>query len=62
MAKKNISINQLSDKITLLLAGCASDNRFVTINPQYESSTISNVHDFENGIKVALTSLKTILD
>jgi FkbM family methyltransferase len=62
MAKKNILINQLSDRIILSLGGCASDNRYVTIDPQYESSTTSNVQDFENGIKVALTSLNGILE
>lgn len=41
IAKRNIELNNLSDKITLLLAGCAASQGFTTISP-FDSSSVTS--------------------
>jgi FkbM family methyltransferase len=61
MAKRNVESNNLSDKITLLLAGCAANQGFVTINPFDKGSVLSSVKNSSQGIKVPLLTLGDIL-
>lgn len=61
MAKRNVESNNLSDKITLLLAGCAANQGFVTINPFDKGSVLSSVKNSSQGFKVPLLTLGDIL-
>jgi len=62
LAKKNIESNNLSDRITLMLAGCASNSSYITIDPEYNSNARSVLgDDFKHGIKVPLLTLDDIL-
>ena len=62
LAQKNIEYNKLSDKVTILLAGCGASNREIRIDPTYERGGDSILKDFERGIKVPLLTLDNILD
>jgi len=62
LAKKNIESNNLSDRITLMLAGCASNSSYITIDPEYESNIKSRLRDFNQGIRVPLVTLENILN
>ena len=61
IAKKNVELNNLSNKITLLLAGCAANQGHITIDPDYISSITSTLVDFKKGIRVPLLTLNNIL-
>ena len=61
IAKKNIEINNLSNRITLLLAGCAANQGHITIDPDYRSNITSTLVDFKHGIRVPLLTLDNIL-
>jgi FkbM family methyltransferase len=61
-AKRNIESNNLSDKITLLLAGCAANQGFVTINPFEKVSIHSAIKNSSQGFKVPLLTLEDILE
>jgi FkbM family methyltransferase len=61
MAKRNIESNNLSDKITLLLAGCAANQGFVTISPFDKGWLGSSVKNSSQGLKVPLLTLGDIL-
>jgi len=61
IAKKNVELNNLSNKITLLLAGCAANQGHVTIDPDYISGITSTLVDFKKGIRVPLLTLNNIL-
>jgi FkbM family methyltransferase len=61
MAKRNVESNNLSDKITLLLAGCAANQGFVTINPFDKSWGGSTVKNSSQGFKVPMLTLEDIL-
>jgi FkbM family methyltransferase len=63
MAKRNVESNNLSDKITLLLAGCGAKRGFVTIsaydnNKSWVGSTVKNS---SQGFKVPMLTLEDIL-
>lgn len=60
-AKKNIEANNLSDKIAILLAGCAAESKFITVSPDYESAA-TYVTESKGGINVPLLTLQNILD
>ena len=62
LAKKNIESNNLSDRISLLLAGCASNSSYITIDPEYESNITSRLRDFNEGIRIPLVTLENILN
>ena len=62
LAKKNIESNNSSDRITLMLAGCASNSSYITIDPEYESNIKSRLRDFNQGIRVPLVTLENILN
>jgi FkbM family methyltransferase len=61
MAKRNVESNNLSDKITLLLAGCAANQGFVTISPFDKSWVGSSVKNSNQGFKVPMLTLEDIL-
>jgi FkbM family methyltransferase len=61
MAKRNIESNNLSDKITLLFAGCAANQGFVTISPFESSGVGSSVKNSSQGFKVPMLTLEDIL-
>lgn len=62
-AEKNVVLNNLSNKITILLSGCASKPGCVTVDPDYESSTASYLADgLKNGTNVPLLTLENLLD
>ena len=61
MAKRNVESNNLSDKITLLLAGCAANQGFVTISPFDKNWLCSSVKNSSQGFKVPMLTLEDIL-
>ena len=61
LARKNIESNNLSDKVDLLLAGCAASQGYITIDPNYKSNIMSSLVDFKHGTKVPLLTLYDIL-
>lgn len=60
LANKNIIANNLSDKITILLAGCSAEKRFITINPDYESNHESKLVEFQNGKQIPILTLEDL--
>lgn len=62
IASKNIRYNSFSDKITLLLAGCAAKTGHITINPDHDSNIESTLNEDTRGIKIPLLTLEQILD
>lgn len=61
MAKRNVESNNLSGKITLILAGCAANQGFVTISPFDKSWVGSTVKNSSQGFKVPTLTLEDIL-
>lgn len=61
MAKTNVELNNLSNKIQLVLAGCSSKNRYITVDPEKESDIRSQLDEFEKGIMIPLLTLDNIL-
>jgi FkbM family methyltransferase len=63
IAKRNVESNNLSDKITLLLAGCGAKRGFVTISAydNDKSWVGSSVKNSSEGFKVPLLTLEDIL-
>lgn len=57
---KNIDLNSLNDKITLLNAGYGGDSE-VGVNPETIADGTSLLVPSKNGVKVRLYSLKTLL-
>jgi FkbM family methyltransferase len=62
MAKKNIEINNLSNKISLHLAGCAAKAKVITVDPNYKSDIFSSLIESKDGIKVPLRTIENILN
>jgi FkbM family methyltransferase len=63
IAKHNIELNNLSDRIVLLQVGCASRGGNITLDPNHESNTISKLPSpSEHGTSITLMSLKDIID
>ena len=60
-AMKNILLNHLSDKITLILAGCSSQLGQIIIDPEYESNIESQLERSDDGITVPLLTLEEII-
>ncbi len=61
LAKRNIESNNLSDKITLLLAGCTANQGFITISPSDKSWIGSSIKNSSQGFKVPTLTLEDIL-
>lgn len=62
IAKKNITINNLSSKVDLLLAGLGAQMRHLTIDPNYVGSVSSRTVNFERGIAVPVLTLAALLN
>jgi FkbM family methyltransferase len=60
-ATKNISENNFSDKIDLVLAGCAGRPTTINIDENYHSNPVSQLTESIQGIKVPLLTLEQIL-
>jgi FkbM family methyltransferase len=61
LAQKNIRFNNLSDKITVYLAGCAADNRDMIVDPDFNSDGKNILKDFKKGIKIPMLTLENVL-
>ncbi len=61
MAKRNISINNLSDKINLMLAGCSAKYGYVTVDDNIFND-ITPVRSTEDGTNIQLLALKDIAE
>jgi len=60
IAKKNIKLNHLENKITLLNEGCGRSG-FVTIREDYENSNSADLKNFKKGKKIKIESLDEIV-
>jgi len=60
IAKKNIKLNHLEDKITLLNEGCGKSG-FVTIKEEYENTGGTDLKNFKEGKKIKIESLDEIV-
>ena len=61
-AIKNILANNLRDKITLLLAGCAGISTNITVDANSQSSPTNQLTEVKHGIKVPLMTLEEIMN
>jgi len=60
IAMKNIKLNHLEDKITLLNEGCGRSG-FVTIKEDYENTGSADLKNFKEGKKIRIESLDEIV-
>jgi FkbM family methyltransferase len=60
IAKKNIKLNHLEDRITLLNEGCGR-SRFVTIKEDYNNTGSTDLKSFKEGKKIRIESLDEIV-
>jgi len=60
IAKKNIKLNYLEDRITLLNEGCGKSG-FVTIKEDYENTGGTDLKKFKEGKKIRIVSLDKIV-
>lgn len=60
LAKKNIEVNNMKEKIQLVNAGCASKKGFIKIDPDI-SNTISTIDEVSNGKKIPLLTIDNII-
>jgi len=61
-AKTNIAINNLAEKIIILLAGCSAKNGFITINPNYQSNHESKLVEFQDGKQIPLFTIEDLFN
>jgi FkbM family methyltransferase len=61
IARKNVELNNLSDKITVLLAGCSSKIGYTSVDPVYTSGDSRVMDNFKNGVRIPLLTLGNIL-
>jgi FkbM family methyltransferase len=61
IAKKNILLNNLSDKIDILLAGCSSKSTHIIIDPDEKSNGLSHITPHSNGIMIPLFTLEDLV-
>jgi FkbM family methyltransferase len=60
LAQQNIERNNLSDKITVYLAGCAARTQGVIVDPDFNSGSASILKDFKEGIRIPVLTLEDI--
>lgn len=60
IARENLRLNSLSDKIELLLAGCSSTRTHAFIDPHEESTTLSRLTRRDHGIEIPLLTLNDL--
>jgi FkbM family methyltransferase len=62
LAKKNIEVNNLSNKITMVLAGCAANRGYINVDSRLESGIANQIDgDFKRGARVPLLTLEYLL-
>ncbi len=61
IANKNIRLNRLQDKITLINQGCSEKETIVTIDSQYKNFGGTDLKSFESGKKIKITTLGKII-
>jgi FkbM family methyltransferase len=61
-AQKNININNLSNEIEILQAGCSSKNEVIKIDPEYKSNIESQIKNFKNGIDIPMLTIENIIN
>ncbi|HEX5978768.1 MAG TPA: FkbM family methyltransferase, partial [Nitrososphaeraceae archaeon] len=61
-ARENIRENNLSNKISVLLAGCASMTGDLIVDPNYPSTLSSRLVEGSEGIKIPLLTLEQIIE
>lgn len=61
IARKNVELNNLSEKITILLAGCSSRIGYTFLDPAYTSGDSRLIDNFKNGIRIPLLTLEDLL-
>ena len=61
LAKKNIESNNLSSKIELLFAACDSEDGFIFVNPNAESTPQADLKTYHDGIKIPKFSLNSLI-
>lgn len=57
----NINENNLSQKISINLAGCSSKNETITIDPQFDSMAGTHLIRFSEGVEIPLFTLSEII-
>jgi FkbM family methyltransferase len=62
IAKRNIETNNFSDKISLQLAGCSSNTKYIAVDQGYKSDIFSSLVEFKDGIKIPLKTIEDILE
>ena len=62
MARKNVELNNLSNKITLLLGACSSSNGSILVNQSEYGYNINPMDKPEQGAKLPRMTLENILD
>jgi len=63
MARTNVGLNNFSDKISVILAGCSADPGYINISDGFKSGIASHTfdHDYKPGMNVPSLTLENIL-
>lgn len=61
LALKNIKLNKLQGKITLLNEGCTGKESSININAHYQNTGGTDLKKFDSGKKIKLTTLSDII-
>lgn len=61
-AVKNIKINGLEDKVTILNEGCAGKIGKITITPKYQNVGGTDLKNFDKGKKINITTLGKLVE
>ena len=61
LAKENIALNKMNDKITLVNAACGADNKTVIIDPKFKNSNKDGIRKFSKGRKIEVIRLDQII-
>jgi FkbM family methyltransferase len=62
MATKNVSINNLQDRIEVVLGACGSTMCSITVDPNYSSSMRSSLVESTAGVSIPVITLEQILE
>lgn len=61
IALKNIKLNKLDDKITLLNEGCSGKESSIQIDPSYKNMGGTDLKTFSKGKRIKVTTLESII-
>jgi FkbM family methyltransferase len=61
-AKKNVEINNLGEKITIINAGLSDADDEIAIDPAFENTPMHQMTSFRSGKRVPVSSLGTLMD